>query len=332
MVRSCKQPVDLWSGQLIPDGGLPKTGHPLRSILGPVIAAAGILSMPATIADAAPDVPASVRVALEAPRSPQDEAHTRWMGSIERLAAAATTLEGWVALEEKTLPDLLARASAYLQVQLRDTLAASERWLAGLVDGYAVEITVPDLTILAVEPVRGIDSSGFGWREDPINRSKKFHKGADYRADRGTPVYAAGDGVIVFCGRQSGYGKVIYVDHGGGLITRYAHLSSIDVTRGDVVSGDAMIGKVGSTGRTTGPHLHFEVRLDGRAVDPNLALELAEMQRTQPAEIVRLAAMALLPEAQRQSVDDHDPPAGMKKKSKNRPERVGRTRRAKPLS
>lgn len=320
------QRVDFWPVRLIPEWPLPKTGHPLRSILGHVIAAVGILAMPATIADAAPDT---------TPLSPEAEAHSRWLGTIDRLAGAVSTLEGWVTLDEQTLPDMLARASAYLQVRLRDTLDASERWLAVLVDGIAgddARFSVPDLTILAVEPVRGIESSGFGWREDPINQSKKFHKGADYKADRGTPVYAAGDGVVAFCGRQNGYGKVIYVDHGGGLVTRYAHLSSIDVERGEVVEGDAVIGKVGSTGRTTGPHLHFEVRLDGRAVDPNLALELAEMQRTQPADVVRVAAMALLPEAQRQSVDGHGPPAGMKKHAKNRPERVGRTRRAKPTS
>jgi murein DD-endopeptidase MepM/ murein hydrolase activator NlpD len=140
-------------------------------------------------------------------------------------------------------------------------------------------------------------------------------------------VYAAGPGVVIIAGVQHGYGNVIYIDHGGGLITRYGHLSHIGVKRGEAVAADALIGKVGSTGRATGPHLHFEIRLDGRAVDPVLAMSIAEMQRSQPASLSRIPAMALLPDVQKGSIDRHAPP-----KRHNRPERRGREKRVVPTS
>jgi murein DD-endopeptidase MepM/ murein hydrolase activator NlpD len=223
------------------------------------------------------------------------------------------------------IPGATERLSVYFDVQLRHAFAAGEKWFASLADKVAPSLAVPDLSVLRAEPVKGIESSGYGWREDPIDGGGRFHKGTDYKADRGTPVYAAGDGVVLFCGRQNGYGKVIYLDHGGGLITRYAHLRDIGVHKGDVVIADTQIGEVGSTGRTTGPHLHFEVRLDGRAVDPTLAMDVAEMQRSQPAGVVRLAAMALLPDAQKKKIDRHGPP-------KQRPERAGRSKRVRPSS
>lgn len=259
-----------------------------------------------------------------------EDPYARWITAAERVRDAG---RAWL----DAAPTLVERAGIYFQVQLRHALAASDRWLASVADRVAASFAIPDLTPLVVDPVRGIESSGFGWREDPIHRRKRFHKGADYRADRGTPVYAAGAGVVVFAGRASGYGKSIYIDHGGGVVTRYAHLRSIGVEEGDAVPADVQIGEVGSTGRTTGPHLHFEVRLDGRAVDPELALDIASMQRTEPPALVRLAALALLPDVQAQSVDAHDPPRGMKAERgdrKNRPERSGRrtSRRDRPTS
>ena len=155
---------------------------------------------------------------------------------------------------------------------------------------------VPDLTALRADPVRGVPSSGFGWRDDPIRHRRRFHYGGDFRAPRGTPVYAAGGGTVTFRGRRHGYGKVIDVRHDGGLLTRYAHLSTIEVERGQHVDADALIGRVGSTGRTTGPHLHFEVRIEGRAVDPTEAMRVAELQRNEgpdASDVTRLAAVAL---------------------------------------
>jgi len=249
-------------------------------------------------------------------RIEETKAAARWTKAIDELVAAGIVVEGWTKIGA---PDAIESAWITMRVRVRHFVHAGRAWLAEIAGDAHARLDVPDVSLLTTEPIRGIQSSGYGWRVDPINDAKKFHKGTDYKADRGTPVHAAGDGVIAFTGRQKGYGKVIYVDHGGGLITRYAHLSKIDVAIGDAVLGDEVIGKVGSTGRTTGPHLHFEIRVSGRAIDPVQALVVARLQRDQPA-IAWLAAMSLLPEAQSQAVDAHDPPPGMRKKSrKTRP-------------
>jgi len=125
---------------------------------------------------------------------------------------------------------------------------------------------------IIVEPVTGAETSSYGYRRDPFTRRRKLHKGVDYRAPRGTPVFAAGPGVVRIARRKSGYGRVIMLDHGAGVETRYAHLQSIEVDAGERVSAGARIGSVGSTGRATGPHLHFELRIDGDAHDPQEVL------------------------------------------------------------
>jgi murein DD-endopeptidase MepM/ murein hydrolase activator NlpD len=111
-------------------------------------------------------------------------------------------------------------------------------------------------------------SSGFGARSDPFTRSLAMHTGIDFRAPSGTQVRVAAAGKVVEAGWMGGYGQMVEVDHGHGLTTRYAHLSSIEVEVGDTVQRGEIVGKVGSTGRSTGPHLHYEVRVDGEAVDP----------------------------------------------------------------
>jgi murein DD-endopeptidase MepM/ murein hydrolase activator NlpD len=120
------------------------------------------------------------------------------------------------------------------------------------------------------KPVTGeIDlSSGFGMRMDPFIRSPAMHTGLDMRGDTGDPVRVTANGTVTVAGVQGGYGKMIEVDHGNGLATRYGHLSSIDVKVGDRVRIGQIIGKIGTTGRSTGPHLHYETRVDGEAVDP----------------------------------------------------------------
>lgn len=185
-----------------------------------------------------------------------------------------------------------------------------------------------DLRPVTSSPVPGVESSGFGWREDPFHRRRKFHKGMDFRAPRGTAVYSAGTGVVLFAGRKGGYGNAIFIDHGDGVITRYGHLRSLHVATGAKVSGGIKIGEVGSTGRATGPHLHFEVRLDGRAVNPQVAMSLANLQRTDPTA-ARAAAVALAPEVQEQSFDRHTRAA--KRVKLSRPERRGRAKRSQVL-
>jgi murein DD-endopeptidase MepM/ murein hydrolase activator NlpD len=111
-------------------------------------------------------------------------------------------------------------------------------------------------------------TSGFGVRTDPFLRGPAMHTGLDFRADTGEPARATAAGTVTMAGRNGGYGNMVEVDHGNGFATRYAHLSAIDVEVGQTVRIGQIVGKVGSTGRSTGPHLHYETRVDGDAVDP----------------------------------------------------------------
>lgn len=111
-------------------------------------------------------------------------------------------------------------------------------------------------------------TSGFGMRNDPFVRSLAMHTGLDFRADTGEPARATAAGTVTMAGWNGGYGKMVEVDHGNGFATRYAHLSAIDVEVGQTVRIGQIVGRVGSTGRSTGPHLHYETRVDGDAVDP----------------------------------------------------------------
>jgi murein DD-endopeptidase MepM/ murein hydrolase activator NlpD len=111
-------------------------------------------------------------------------------------------------------------------------------------------------------------TSGFGVRADPFLRAPAMHTGLDFRADVGEPARATAAGTVTIAGWNGGYGRMVEVDHGNGFATRYAHLSAIDVEVGQAVKIGQIVGKVGSTGRSTGPHLHYETRIDGEAVDP----------------------------------------------------------------
>jgi murein DD-endopeptidase MepM/ murein hydrolase activator NlpD len=111
-------------------------------------------------------------------------------------------------------------------------------------------------------------TSGFGVRSDPFLRGPAMHTGLDFRADIGEPARATAAGTVTIAGRNGGYGNMVEVDHGNGFATRYAHLSAIDVEVGQTVRIGQIVGKTGSTGRSTGPHLHYETRVDGEAVDP----------------------------------------------------------------
>src|SRR6185369_14199333 len=118
-------------------------------------------------------------------------------------------------------------------------------------------------------PVTGTLEGGFGGRRNPFGGpGYEFHSGQDIEAPWGAPVIAGASGRVSFVGWQNGYGQLVVVDHGGGLTTRYGHLSHIDVELNQTVSRAQLLGKVGSTGRSTGPHLHYEVRINDQPVDP----------------------------------------------------------------
>ncbi|PYS82084.1 MAG: hypothetical protein DMF67_14245 [Acidobacteria bacterium] len=121
----------------------------------------------------------------------------------------------------------------------------------------------------SIWPVEGEMTDGFGVRGNPFGGgSAEFHPGQDIAAPRGTSVVAAADGTVVQAGWQNGYGQEVVVDHGHGLTTRYGHLSKIEVAAGQSIRRGEELGQVGSTGRSTGPHLHYEVRIDDVAVSP----------------------------------------------------------------
>lgn len=119
-------------------------------------------------------------------------------------------------------------------------------------------------------------SSGFGFRANPFTGGGgEFHPGLDFKGPYGAPIYAAAPGVVSFVGQRSGYGNCVEIDHGNGLVTRYAHMSGFRTVQGKPVVAGEVIGLIGSTGRSTGPHLHFEVRINDRPVNPRPFLEAA---------------------------------------------------------
>lgn len=119
-----------------------------------------------------------------------------------------------------------------------------------------------------LSPVSGEISSEFGWRRDPFTGQRAWHNGLDIAAPEGTPVRAARDGTVVFSGRERGYGNLVIVEHAGGVRTYYGHNKSNAVAEGQTVAAGQVLAQVGQTGRATGPHLHFEVRVEGKSVDP----------------------------------------------------------------
>ena len=141
------------------------------------------------------------------------------------------------------------------------------------------ELIVPDKLS---KPIRGRTriSSPFGYRIHPILRYRKFHKGVDYAAPRGMPVYASSSGRVTFSGRQQGYGNLVEVEHRNGIKTRYAHLHKINVQKSQTVGNDTVIGTVGSTGRATAPHLHHEVIKNGKHVNPTTFCSLGNYKLT----------------------------------------------------
>ena len=146
----------------------------------------------------------------------------------------------------------------------------------GVLEGVLVSTSATKKFMPTLEPVEGgWISSPFGWRIDPFTGQKGFHEGIDFSAEVGTPIHAAASGKVIFADTQSQYGKMVEIDHGNGLVTRYAHASMLFVKVGDLVVRGQTIAAVGQTGRATGPHLHFEVRLNGVPQNPARFLQLA---------------------------------------------------------
>jgi murein DD-endopeptidase MepM/ murein hydrolase activator NlpD len=178
--------------------------------------------------------------------------------------------------ESQSIAEMIRRRQAEREAQLRraaDEAAAlarqadaARRTAVPVVDDLAV--TPSGRGVLAVPVSASRLSSSFGMRVHPIFGSQRMHTGVDFAASTGTPIRAAADGVVIAVGGQGGYGLTVVLDHGGSLATLYAHMSAFAVGDGETVARGQVIGYVGSTGSSTGPHLHFEVRVDGTPVNP----------------------------------------------------------------
>ncbi|HEY4433846.1 MAG TPA: peptidoglycan DD-metalloendopeptidase family protein, partial [Candidatus Cybelea sp.] len=174
-----------------------------------------------------------------------------------------------VASQVAQMEDLTAAEEAQLEslIQQRQREIEEQRRASGIAEGGGVESGGGSGSFSW--PVTGQITSPFGWRRSPFNGSPDFHPGLDIAAPTGTTVTAAAGGTVIMAQWYGGYGNYVLIDHGGGYSTGYGHLSAIYVSNGQSVKRGQAIGAVGMTGEATGPHLHFEVRIDGKPVDPS---------------------------------------------------------------
>jgi murein DD-endopeptidase MepM/ murein hydrolase activator NlpD len=150
-----------------------------------------------------------------------------------------------------------------------ETVSNTKADLLTVMESRLFDQKIAKVMLPTAQPVPGSNlGSPFGFRIDPITGRSALHTGLDFQADQGTPILAAAGGVVVVQEYHAAYGNMVEIDHGNGLITRYAHASATFVKKGDLVKRGQKIAAVGSTGRSTGPHLHFEVLADGTPQDP----------------------------------------------------------------
>ncbi|RYY90765.1 MAG: M23 family metallopeptidase [Chitinophagaceae bacterium] len=208
-----------------------------------------------------------------------------------RLEAVSERVAGMAGLKPEELKHIEAApssASGGPLVTLRQPVTASSTSLDGLnkqvtdltelsdrnadvftlIESRLFEKRLEALMVPSSAPVDGPVGSGFGFRRDPFTHSPALHTGLDFPADVGTPILAAAGGVVLSAGPHPQYGQLVELDHGNGLVTRYAHTSKMLVRQGDLVKRGQPIAEVGTTGRSTGPHLHFEVLVEGVQQNP----------------------------------------------------------------
>jgi len=204
----------------------------------------------------------------------QEQAQQRAQNQLQTLAdvrrnlvAVADAQRRNIASEVAEIEDLSATEEANLEALIRQRQAELEaqREAARRAAGIVGPETAPGMLSW---PVSGTITSPFGYRNNPFGGGMEFHQGLDIAAPMGTTVKAAAGGTVISAGWYGGYGNYILIDHGGGMATGYGHLSQIFVSSGQQVGKEQPIGAVGSTGMSTGPHLHFEVRINGKPTDP----------------------------------------------------------------
>ena len=198
------------------------------------------------------------RLAEMAGLKPRDLPPREEPGKAPGRGGPAPTLSRDLSVEE--FSDLLGQLSRQVE-ERSDQLGVLE---ALLVTTSAKKTFMPTLSPIE----EGWFSSNFGWRIDPFTGQRGFHEGIDFPAEAGTPIVAAASGKVIFAGVHPQYGKMLEIDHGNGLVSRYAHASTLLVKEGELVVRGQEVARVGTTGRSTGPHLHFEVRLNGAPQNP----------------------------------------------------------------
>jgi murein DD-endopeptidase MepM/ murein hydrolase activator NlpD len=209
------------------------------------------------------------RLELQAQQQAQEEARSQ-LGSLAQergnLVELASIRRRSVASEVAQMEDLSAAEESALEglILEREREMEAERKAAGIAGGTESEGAAGSFSW----PVTGTITSPFGWRSNPFGGAPEFHQGLDIAAPSGTTVTAAAGGTVIMAQWYGGYGNYILIDHGGGYSTGYGHLSAIYVSNGQAVARGQAIGAVGSTGQSTGPHLHFEIRIAGKPVDP----------------------------------------------------------------
>ena len=169
-------------------------------------------------------------------------------------------------VQSTSLAATMLRAQQTIE-QIRESIPETEDSLKDLENKVQLQ-RAKEMATPSIRPTNGSITSGFGYRRSPFGASREFHTGVDISAPRGTSVYATATGTVVMATYSGGYGNVIFIDHGFGFSTVYAHLSRMNVKVGQQVTKGQVIGLVGSTGRSTAPHLHYEVRINGTAVNP----------------------------------------------------------------
>jgi murein DD-endopeptidase MepM/ murein hydrolase activator NlpD len=162
-----------------------------------------------------------------------------------------------------TEPDLIAAIAA-----LTAAVDARDDSLSSLEAKILQQSVLKDMLPNGAPTSVAFNSSSYGWRIDPFTGYKAFHEGLDFPANSGTPIRAAADGIVSFAEHTPDYGNIVKIEHGSGLETRYAHASKLLVHVGERVVKGQEVAEVGSTGRSTGPHLHYEIRLNGESLDP----------------------------------------------------------------
>ena len=178
-----------------------------------------------------------------------------------------------VPLHDGAQPSSLSMEALGRQMDELQALGDRHADVFTLIESRLFEKRLEALLIPSSPPVNGPIGSGFGFRTDPFTRRPALHTGLDFPSDEGTPIMAAAGGVVLSAGMHPQYGQLVELDHGNGLVTRYAHTSRMLVKQGDLVKRGQKIAEVGTTGRSTGPHLHFEVLVEGVQQNPSKFLD-----------------------------------------------------------